>query len=105
MERRGVDPSRIAAWTDNQIVASDRPVREVIDALKPWYSGVILSFGEGFDTRRVTGVYDARQTGQVIQALARSHHMAVHKLTPGNTVISDAADWDGGVFARTHIFF
>lgn len=88
MGRRSVDPSRLAAWTDNQIVASDRPVREVIDALKPWYSGVILTFGEGFDTRRVTGVYDARQPGQVLQALARSHHMAVHKLTPWITVVS-----------------
>lgn len=88
MRRRDVDPSRLAAWTDNQIVASDRPVKELIDALKPWHNGIILTFGEGLDARRVTGVYDARQSERVLQALARSHDMTVHNLTPWITVIS-----------------
>ncbi|MEE4450553.1 FecR family protein [Novosphingobium resinovorum] len=87
-ERRTVEPSRIAAWTDGQIVASDRPVKEVIDALRPWHGGVIMTFGNGFDRRRVTGAYDARQSDRVLLALAKSHDMSVRKLTPWITLIT-----------------
>ena len=47
-------------------------MREVIDALRPWHSGLILTYGTGLDTRRVTGVYDTRQSREVLQALAQS---------------------------------
>lgn len=86
--RRGIDPTQIAAWTDSQIVASDRPVMEVIDALKPWHSGVILTFGDGFAKRRVTGVYDARQPVRALQALAKAQDMRVRHLTPWITLVS-----------------
>lgn len=87
-DRRTVAPSRIAAWTENRIIASDRPVREVIDALRPWYGGVIMTFGEGFEERRVTGVYDTRQPEHVLQALAKSHDMRMRNVTPWVTVIT-----------------
>ncbi|EKU73363.1 MULTISPECIES: FecR family protein [Sphingomonadales] len=86
--RKKVDPLRIAAWTDHQVIASDRPVREVIEALKPWHSGLILTYGDGLDTRRVTGAYDVRQADKVLQALAQSHDISVRNLTPWITVIS-----------------
>lgn len=86
--RSSIDPTQIAAWTDSQIVASDRPVMEVIDALKPWHSGVILTFGEGFAKRRVTGVYDAHQPVRALQAIAKAQDLRVHHLTPWITVIS-----------------
>jgi transmembrane sensor len=86
--RKDVDPARIAAWTDHQIIVSDRPVREVIDALRPWHSGLILTYGTGLDTRRVTGVYDTRQSREVLQALAQSHGLTVRNVTPWVTVIT-----------------
>lgn len=87
-DRRTMAPSRIAAWTDNRVIASDRSVREVIDALRPWYGGVIMTFGDGLDERRVTGVYDTRQPEHVLRVLARSHGMRVRNVTPWVTVIS-----------------
>ncbi|MBT2245926.1 FecR domain-containing protein [Sphingobium sp. BHU LFT2] len=86
--RSSIDPTQIAAWTDSQIVASDRPVMEVIDALKPWHSGVILTFGEGFAKRRVTGVYDAHHPARALQALAKAQDITVRNLTPWITVVS-----------------
>lgn len=88
VSRSKIDASQIAAWTDSQIVASDRPVMEVIDALRPWQSGFILTVGKGFANRRVTGVYDARQPAHVLQALALSQNMRVRNLTPWITVVS-----------------
>lgn len=86
--RGRMDPSLMGAWADGQILASDRPVGEVIEALRPWYRGTIVTFGKGFDQRRVTGVYDARQPERVLHALARSHHLRIRNLTPWITVIS-----------------
>lgn len=86
--RTRIDTAQIAAWTDSQIVASDRPVMEVIDALRPWQTGFIFTIGKGFADRRVTGVYDARQPAHVLQALALSQNMRVRNVTPWITVIS-----------------
>lgn len=88
MLRSHADPSMMGAWADGQIVASDRPVAEVISALRPWHRGVILSFGAALDQRRVTGVYDARQPNAVLKALGRSQRLAIRNLTPWITVVS-----------------
>lgn len=87
-ERRRIQPSRIAAWMDGRVIASDRPVREVIDALRPWHSGIVITLGSGLDTRRVTGVYDARQPDRALRALAASHHVKIRQVTPWITVIT-----------------
>lgn len=88
-DRRGsIVPSRIAAWVDGQLVVTDRPMREVVDALRPWYRGVILARGQGIDSRRVTGVYDLRHPQAALTALAAAHHARVREITPWVMVVT-----------------
>lgn len=87
--RRSVlDPSRVAAWTDGQLVAGDKPMREVVDAIRPWYRGVIVTRGSGIDRLRVTGVYNLRNPRQALGAVAAAHNASVSTITPWITVIS-----------------
>lgn len=86
--RADTAPERIASWVDGQYVATDRPIRDVVDALRPWYRGIIVARGEGLETRRVTGVYDLRHPQEALSALAAAHHVRVTRLTPWMTIVT-----------------
>ncbi|OAN59920.1 FecR family protein [Sphingomonas sp. TDK1] len=86
--RAGTPPERIASWIDGQYVATDRPILDVVDALRPWYRGVIFARGEGLETRRVTGVYDLRHPQEALSALAAAHHVRVTRVTPWMTIVT-----------------
>ncbi|MDF0490300.1 FecR domain-containing protein [Sphingomonas sp. H39-1-10] len=86
--RRRVEPGRIATWRKGQIVVSDRPVRDVIDALRPWHRGFIIARGSKLDTDRVTGVYDARQPERALRGLSTAHTVSVRSLTPWVTIVT-----------------
>lgn len=83
-----VRPARIAPWIEGKVIAADRPMREIVDALRPWYGGVIIARGDGLDQRRVTGVYDLRHPEQALTALAAAHRASVRRITPWILVIS-----------------
>ncbi|MCX8476793.1 MAG: FecR domain-containing protein [Sphingomonas sp.] len=83
-----VEPSRIAPWVEGKVIVADRPMREIVDALRPWYGGIIIARGDGLDQRRVTGVYDLRHPEQALTALAAAHHASVRRITPWILVIS-----------------
>lgn len=87
-ERGHVRPEKVAAWTNGQLIVSDRPVSEVIDALRPWYSGLIIATGEKLDTERVTGVYDLHDPAAALQALGHAHHTSVQRISPWIMLIS-----------------
>jgi len=87
-ERGVIRPDRVAAWTDGKLIVNDRPVREVIDALRPWYSGVILTAGSGLDKERVTGVYDLGDPAGALAALGQAHNARVRQISPWIMVIS-----------------
>lgn len=87
-QRKAVEPARVATWMQGQLVANDRPMREIIDALRPWYGGLIIARGPGIDRRRVTGVYDLRDPGRALAALAAAHGARVRRITPWVMTIS-----------------
>lgn len=86
--RRKVEPSRIATWRQSQIVVSDRPVRDVIDALRPWHKGFIIALGSRLDSDRVTGVYDARRPERALRGLTAAHAITIRNITPWVTVVT-----------------
>jgi len=86
--RAGTPPERIASWVDGQYVATDRPIRDVVDALRPWYRGIIVTRGEGLERRRVTGVYDLRHPQEALSALAAAHDVRVTRVTPWMTIVT-----------------
>lgn len=83
-----IQPGRIAAWVDRKLIVADRPVGEVIDALRPWYGGVILVADSRLEVQRVTGVYDLADPTSAAMALAQAHEAKVHRISPWVMIIS-----------------
>ncbi|TGX48737.1 DUF4880 domain-containing protein [Sphingomonas gei] len=86
--RSSIRPVRIAAWTQGQFIADDRSMRETIDAIRPWYRGLIIARGAELDRRRVTGIYDLRHPDQALGALAQAHQASVTRVMPWITIFS-----------------
>lgn len=92
-ERREVEafethPENIAAWTRKQLIVESRPAAEIIDALRPWYGGIILARGERLKTSQVTGVYDLSDPVGALVALSRANQASVQRISPWLIVIS-----------------
>jgi transmembrane sensor len=77
----------MASWTQGQLVVTDRPLRDVVAALRPWHHGLLLARGAGM-ARHVTGVYDLRHTDQALTAMRRAHGVTVRQITPWVSVVT-----------------
>ncbi len=52
---RGDEPvEQVAAWREGRLIARDQPVSEVVDALRPYFPGLILVTGSALAGRHVT---------------------------------------------------
>ncbi|MPZ34335.1 MAG: DUF4880 domain-containing protein [Rhodospirillales bacterium] len=77
------------AWRQGQLVAHDRTVAEVIDELRPYFSGLIVIAGDAVAKRRVTGVYELRTPVEALRAVGRAHDdVAVTRVLPWLVVVS-----------------
>lgn len=82
-------PGEIAAWRRGQLIASNTPVTDVVDQLRPYFGGMIVLADNDFARRRVTGVYDLHNPAEALRALAQARPgVAVHRITPWLLVIS-----------------
>lgn len=84
--RTRVAPPAVASWTDGQLVINNRPLREVVAALRPWHRGLLLTRGAGME-RRVSGVYDLRHPDHALAALRQAHGTTTITVTPWITVV------------------
>jgi transmembrane sensor len=82
-----VPPGTVGSWIGGQLIVADRPVSQVVEALRPWHSGLLIARGRGMQ-RRVTGAYDVRHPDRALSALARAHRLTILRLTPWITVVS-----------------
>lgn len=80
-------PSAMARWTQGQLVVTDRPLRDVVAALRPWRHGLLMTRGAGM-ARHVTGVYDLRHPDRALDAIRRAHGATVRQITPWITVVT-----------------
>lgn len=81
-------PDLVGAWRDGQLAVQDRPMREVIEALRPWYRGMIVVRSGALVQRRVTGVYDLRNPAEAMEALTKAYGGRVTRITPWVLVLS-----------------
>lgn len=79
--------SAIATWTHGQLVIADRPLGEVVVALRPWHHGLLLARGSGM-ARHVTGVYDLRHPDRALAAIRQVHGATVWQVTPWVTIVT-----------------
>ena len=82
-------PDQVAAWRRGRLIANDRPVSEVVDELRPYFSGLIVLTDGAFGRRRVTGVYDLHDPVAALRALAQAHRgVSVRRISPWLMVVS-----------------
>lgn len=87
---RGTEPpDEVASWIDGKLVLHERPLGDVIAALRPYYRGIILVRGESLADRRVSGVYDLRDPVETLRELAASHGAALRQISPWILLISE----------------
>lgn len=84
----GTDPDNVAAWTQKRLIVEAQPVSAVVDALRPWYGGVILARGARLETARVTGVYDLGDPVGALIAVSRANGATVQRISPWVMIIS-----------------
>ncbi len=88
VERSHIPAEQIAAWTQGQLVARNRPVAEVVDELRPYYDGLILLHGEALARQPLTGVYNLADPVEALRAVAKAQGATVHRISPWLLVIS-----------------
>ncbi|WAC61492.1 FecR family protein [Brevundimonas sp. SL130] len=81
-------PDKVAAWTHGDLIVNDQPIRDVVDAVRPWYDGVILTTGDRLNKQRVTGVYDLHDPMAALTALGQAHDLKVRRISPWIMVVS-----------------
>jgi transmembrane sensor len=80
---RGVMPAdQVAAWRHGQLIARDQQVAAIVDALRPYYRGLIMLRDDTIGRQRVTGVYDLHDPESALRAIAAAHGAVVHRPLP-----------------------
>ncbi|WP_018389156.1 FecR domain-containing protein [Ancylobacter sp. FA202] len=78
------------AWRSGLYIAEDRPLADIIAALRPYHAGWILARGSGIDGLRVNAVLDLRTPEASLAALAQGLPIRVMALSPFLTIVSAA---------------
>lgn len=89
VSRGSAQPELIGVWRDGRLAVQDRPVSEVVDALRLWHRGMILVRPGALAGRRVTGIYDLRDPAGAMTALTKAHGGRVTQITPWLLILSD----------------
>ena len=87
--QRGKQPaSQIGAWRQNQLIAQDQPLRDVLDRLRRYHAGAIVVTDGSLAHQPVTGVYDLGKPVAALRAIARSQNAVVREITPWLLIVS-----------------
>lgn len=87
--RRGQQPaSQIGAWRQNQLIAQDQRLGDVLDRLRRYHAGAIVLIDDSLADQPVTGVYDLGNPVAALRAIARSQDAVVREITPWVLILS-----------------
>jgi transmembrane sensor len=76
------DIARATAWRDGKLVASGRPLAEVVAELNRYRRGRIVLVGARLGAQRFSGTLDLRNTNAALDVLAATMSLRVTRLTP-----------------------
>jgi transmembrane sensor len=88
VERGQVSPDLVAAWTAGQLVVKNRPVAEVVEALRPYFDGMVVLYGNRLPNEPLTGVYNLAEPVEALRAVARAQGATMRRISPWMIVIS-----------------
>jgi transmembrane sensor len=83
-------PTLIGAWQQGQIIARDQSVADVVDAIRPYYHGLVVLRGDGLAHRPLTGVYRTADPVSALRAVAEGLGARFQRVTPWIVVIDEA---------------
>ncbi|TBV13267.1 histidine kinase [Stutzerimonas kirkiae] len=79
--------SQIAAWRNDQLIAKDQSIGELLEQFRQHYPGWIVLRAPELASRRVTGLYDLSDPLTALQALVTPHGGKVESWSPYVLVI------------------
>ncbi|WP_336081674.1 FecR family protein [Thalassospira sp. CH_XMU1448-2] len=79
---------QIAPWRNNQLIAQDQPLGEIVDRLRRYYDGTILITDGTLSRQTVTGVYRLDDPVSALRGIARAHKANVREVTPWILIVS-----------------
>lgn len=81
--RQGADlPDYLLAGPGSRLAVRNRPVAEVVQRLRPWFSGRIVIANGSIGDRPVTGVFDATDPANALEAIVGPQGGRVLRVTP-----------------------
>ena len=78
----------VAAWTSGQLVVKNEPVSEVIDALRPYFDGIVVLHGRKLAAEPLTGIYNLADPVGALRAVARAQGASLHQISPWLIVVT-----------------
>jgi transmembrane sensor len=88
IERGRLPVDQVPAWVQGQLVVKNRPVGEVVDALRPYFDGLVVLRGATLADQPLTGVYNLSDAVEALRAVAHAQGASMHRLSPWLIVIS-----------------
>lgn len=86
-EQSAVSPEEVATWVSGQQFFENATVLEVVEQLRKYHRGWIVMGDDALGQKRVTGLYDLRDTQRALQALAKPVGGQVEQYSPLLTVL------------------
>jgi transmembrane sensor len=78
---------RALAWRQGRVVLVDRPLPEALAELERYHPGRIVLLADARSAAPVSGIIDLDRLDEGIAALAATHGLTAHRLTPYLTVL------------------
>lgn len=69
------------AWRDGKLIFSNRPLSEVISTLSRYRRGKLIILGDTLGQRKVSGIFDIRNTDETLDYLEQSLSLKMTRLT------------------------
>ncbi len=82
VSRGGGLPDYLLAGPDARLAVRNRPVAEVVERLRPWFAGRIVIASANLGKQPVTGVFDATDPADALQAIVGPQGGRVLRVTP-----------------------
>lgn len=86
-EQSAVSPAEVATWISGQQFFENATALEVVEQLRKYQRGWIVIGDDALGQKRVTGLYDLRDTQRALQALAKPVGGKVEQFSPLLTVL------------------
>ncbi len=86
-QQTAIAPDEVATWVSGQQFFENATVQEVVEQLRKYQHGWIVIGDDALGQKRVTGLYDLRDTQRALQALAKPIGGTLVRYSPLLTVL------------------